>query len=430
MTHARWEDGKSQMSKAQMPAAASLGDAPPTVALWAPWRPSCALCWQPRALALCGQHLRFANLRFALCVVIPLFAMLAGGALVQAQDEQPIHHWAQKNIVDEIPFPPTPFLDDLTPGYVVVEGDIQIPLEDYLARTLGLDGTWGGTGITLWGSTVPYDFVTSGGGAVNATNQQRAIDAMNVISGFAGINFVPATGSQDRIRFQNSNFNNSPIGRRGGAQIINIVSWTNQVIIIHEIYHSLGFWHEQSRGDRNTYVTIQTNNICGSGISNACTAGTGTGQCCWCVNSSGNCISCAFNFDIVSSANYWGPYDFGSMMHYGATAFSCNTLATITVNSPWTGTPIGQRTEVSYWDQVTLRANYPYAGDRWVDRTVFLSGTGSFGFPYQTFSTAVSGTPTGGKVYFKTTGSYSGAVGHWTKAMRFESPRGTVILGN
>uniref|UniRef100_H2ZB72 Metalloendopeptidase n=1 Tax=Ciona savignyi TaxID=51511 RepID=H2ZB72_CIOSA len=76
--------------------------------------------------------------------------------------------------------------------------------------------------------------------------------------------------------------------------------------VIHEILHSLGFWHEQSRPDRDSHVRINYGNIY-----------RGMG----------------YNFNKLSrqqvnSRN--SPYDIGSVMHYNSYAFSSNRQATIT----------------------------------------------------------------------------------------------------
>jgi hypothetical protein len=60
----------------------------------------------------------------------------------------------------------------------------------------------------------------------------------------------------------------------------------------HELGHALGLFHEQSRPDRDDYVTVLTNNINPAAIP---------------------------NFDKSSSDDvqtYGIPYDYGSVMHY------------------------------------------------------------------------------------------------------------------
>jgi len=116
-------------------------------------------------------------------------------------------------------FPAYPLQPDLTPGYALTEGAIQIPIsktqvvsDSYTMATFG--------GVSYWaGGIVPYDFVATGNGAVFSDNQTDAVNAVNAISSRAAV-----SGDANRIRFQNSSFNNSPVGVQGGPQIINILS--------------------------------------------------------------------------------------------------------------------------------------------------------------------------------------------------------------
>lgn len=315
--------------------------------------------------------------------------------------------------------------DDLTPGYVIVDGDIQVRAEELEAFLGGPARAVFGT-VNYWGNnTVPYDFA----GNVNATNQQNAINAMNAISALTGVVFrVRVGGDPDWIRFNASTFNNSPVGRQGGQQIINIVSWGTQIIIVHELYHSLGFWHEQSAPDRGTYVTINSGNICGSSAvpGNPCNAAV----CNLCVDGVGTPISCAFNFNIAAGTGLWGPYDFDSFMHYGRTAFSCNGGDTITVNPTWNAqwqSVIGQRTHFSLIDELSCRGIYPFVGDRWL-RIGGSGFAGTFFAPYGAFALATVFTPVNGTLLIDP-GTYSG-VGTYSQAVTIRGTYGVATIGN
>jgi len=80
-------------------------------------------------------------------------------------------------------------------------------------------------------------------------------------------------------------------------------------IIVHEVGHALGFFHEQSRPDRDDYVTIHLDNVI-DGME-------------------GNFRKYATSEVITGDV----PYDIASVMHYFATAFTNNGEPTITVNS-------------------------------------------------------------------------------------------------
>jgi hypothetical protein len=295
---------------------------------------------------------------------------------------------------------------DVPEGYVLIDGDIQVKIDEYAAYLSGAESTFGT--VTFWPSTVPFGFSAN----VNATNQTRAINAMNAIAARAGITFVLRTNQSNWIQFNDSTGNNSPVGMQGGTQTINIVSWGTQIVICHEIYHSLGFWHEQSRPDRNTFVTINLANVC----QNCCSGG-----------------SCNHNFDIHTGASTYGFYDFDSFMHYSGTAFSVNGQNTISVNQPWTSqwqNAIGQRNHFSYLDEITCRGIYRFSVDRWWQAGAGGNGSGNLINPItqSTFAGAYAGTPDFGTLFIKQPGTYS-AVGTYSRPMNLVAPQGAT-LGN
>jgi hypothetical protein len=289
---------------------------------------------------------------------------------------------------------------DIPDGYVLIDGDIQVRLEDYLAYLGGNRSVFGD--VNFWTTNVvPYDFVLSGGGAVSSTNQQNAVNAMAQIAARTGLTFRPAVGSDtSRIRFQSSTGNSSPVGRQGGTQVINIASWNTQFVIIHEIYHSLGFWHEQSAYDRDNFVIINWGNI-QSGYSH--------------------------NFDIRGNATVYGPYDFDSFMHYPRWAFSGNSQDTITCRPAfayWQNL-IGQRDHFSFWDEISCRGIYRYSGDYW-----WQTGGNGQGRVYDpiggTLPNRMSTLPAGSTLFIRNAGSYS-AIGTYSNPITLIAPRGATL---
>jgi hypothetical protein len=73
--------------------------------------------------------------------------------------------------------------------------------------------------------------------------------------------------------------------------------------------HALGLWHEHQRSDRDQYLTIDLDNV----VDNA-----------------------RSNFNIIAGIPLVGEYDFGSIMHYGRTAFASDTSKpTIVPHAPY-----------------------------------------------------------------------------------------------
>lgn len=105
---------------------------------------------------------------------------------------------------------------------------------------------------------IPY-VIASGSG--DLTNLNTALAQFN--STFSNIQFVARTTQTDYVNFDfdPSNFSGqceAIVGRAGGEQQVGGSGICTVTTILHEMGHTVGLWHEQSRPDRNAYVRSTT----------------------------------------------------------------------------------------------------------------------------------------------------------------------------
>jgi len=145
---------------------------------------------------------------------------------------------------------------------------------------------------------IPY-VIASGSGDV--TNLNSAISQFN--GTFSNIQFVAYTTQTDYVNFyfNPSDFSGeceAVVGRAGGEQQVGGSGSCTVATILHEMGHTVGLWHEQSRPDRDTYVSVNYNNLIKGSISN-------------------------FN-QIYDNAQETTLFDYASIMEYPAFSFSRN----------------------------------------------------------------------------------------------------------
>lgn len=183
-----------------------------------------------------------------------------------------------------------------------------------------------------WASgRIPY--VVSG----QYSSQSRAVlaNAIQYYHQQTCIRFTAATTNDaDYIYIRPNTFGcGSEVGRRGGAQEVSLgTGCVTRGIAQHELMHVLGFYHEQSRPDRDNYVRINWQNI-QSGM--------------------------AYNFNkySLSEVQFVDQYDYSSVMHYDTYAFSNGRGPTVTPLQ--SGAVIyGQRVGLSQNDLVKINKFY------------------------------------------------------------------------
>lgn len=147
------------------------------------------------------------------------------------------------------------------------EGDLKLPSDKILrsyaqagGRVLGVrstttdpDALWPGRKVYYtYNSALPYSLA------------KIIRQAMDHWEDNTCLRFFARNSESDYIEFRNDDVGcySDSIGRDGGKQIINLGSGCEYFgIAVHEVGHAIGKWHEQTRPDRDQFVTINFNNI-------------------------------------------------------------------------------------------------------------------------------------------------------------------------
>ncbi|MCF2502078.1 M12 family metallopeptidase [Dyadobacter sp. CY107] len=217
-------------------------------------------------------------------------------------------------------------------GKAILEGDILLTKADLMpvdTTNEGNNARIKGAGLAnknqRWQDwTIPYEIGSN-------LDNSRISKAIQHWEAKTPLRFVPRKDQTDYIHFVKSNDGNySPVGRQGGRQEIQLKEDNQVAVIIHEIGHAVGLYHEHSRRDRDNYINILWDNI-------------------WPNRRE------YFNRWPIGQGFDYGSFDYQSVMMYPTNAFSQNGQLTITRKDGQTWT---QGTELSSNDVSTVIALY------------------------------------------------------------------------
>ena len=219
----------------------------------------------------------------------------------------------------------------MTEGDIVLEHvDHKLPLQTDGGTISYLRYRWPLVGSVF---QIPYIIDPASG---DVTNINSAISTYNSI--FTGqIQWVAHTTEANYVDFNlnpsdlsGSGYSN--IGMSGGEQVIGGSGTCTVSTLLHEMGHATGFWHEQSRPDRNSYVTLNLNNMVNTAYSDS-----------------------AIEYDDMQALTL---YDWSSVMHYFVWNFTKNGNPVLESIPP--GMPLSNTVGYSTGDIDAIRRLYGF----------------------------------------------------------------------
>ena len=230
-------------------------------------------------------------------------------------------------------------------GIAVAEGDMILGTAADLENTQGVHAASSKGNIQRAGFAVDYTALLwpNVGGVVKVpyiiTTGPAAAPAITAFNAsLAGyVQYVPRNGEPNYVNFNLTTPNGgscvSSVGMVGGAQTITGDPNCNVPVLIHEMGHSIGLYHEHQRPDYATYIALNLANVDKPIIQG--------------------------NFDQATSNDQAiGFYNYASVMHYGAFTFTKNGLPII--ESIPAGIPLSNNVGFSIGDIDAIRRLYGF----------------------------------------------------------------------
>ncbi|XP_051781598.1 meprin A subunit alpha-like [Erpetoichthys calabaricus] len=202
------------------------------------------------------------------------------------------------------------------------EGDIAIPIGRNALRNI----------TYRWKFPIPYIL----GDSLDLNAKGAVFQAFEMYRLKSCVDFKPYEGEKTFIKFEKLDGCWSFVGDLQTGQELSLGDGCDhKAVIEHELLHALGFYHEQSRTDRDDYVNIHWEEVQQGKEHNFV----------------------KYNDSFITDQNT--PYDYESIMHYGPYSFNKNVSApTVTCKIPEFDNIIGQYLDFSNMDIIRLNRMY------------------------------------------------------------------------